>query len=72
VPANPVRFNDYWGRWTSDGVHGDPTTATAEKGKVLFEAAVSGLVSFIDEWREWPIAQRSDQHDRPTQRQIRW
>jgi creatinine amidohydrolase len=72
VPANPVRFNDYWGRWTQTGVHGDPTKATAEKGRVLFEAAVTGLLRFVDEWRTWPIADRSDQHTNPVQRQIRW
>jgi creatinine amidohydrolase len=68
----PVRFNDYWGRWTTAGVHGDPTAATAEKGEVLFEAAVSGLIEFIDEWRAWPIAERQDQHTGPVQSQIRW
>ena len=62
----PVRFNDFWGRWTKLGVHGDPTTATADKGQVIFEAAVSGLVEIVDELREWPIAERSDQHrDQP-------
>ena len=30
----PVRFNDFWGRWTKTGVHGDPRKATAEKGRV--------------------------------------
>jgi len=68
----PVRFNDYWGRWTKRGVHGDPTTATAEKGKVIFEAAVSGLIEVVDEWRAWPIAERSDQHAGPVQSRIRW
>ena len=68
----PVRFSDYWGRWTTKGVHGDPTAATAEKGKILFEAAVTGLVAFVDEWRAWPLAERSDQHAGPVQRQIRW
>jgi len=68
----PVRFNDFWGRWTKDGVHGDPTAATAEKGKVIFEAAVSGLIEIVDEWRAWPIAERSDQHTQPVQSQIRW
>jgi creatinine amidohydrolase len=68
----PVRFNDYWGRWTTCGVHGDPTAATAEKGKVLFEAAVSGLIEVMDEWRSWPIAERSDQHTQPVQSKIRW
>ena len=69
---HPVRFSDYWGRWTKTGVHGDPTTATPEKGKTIFEAAVSGLVSVVDEWRSWDIADRSDQHTNPIQAEIRW
>ncbi|MFN8445986.1 MAG: creatininase family protein [Caldilineaceae bacterium] len=72
VYSNPVRFNDYWGRWTNLGVHGDATTATAEKGKAIFEGAVSGLIEVVKEWRTWPIAERSDQHTNPVQKQIRW
>jgi creatinine amidohydrolase len=68
----PARFNDYWGRWTETGVHGDPTAATAEKGQIVFEAAVSGLVDLVAEWRSWPIEERSDQHTGPVQSQIRW
>jgi len=68
----PVRFNDYWGRWTTTGVHGDPTKATAEKGRVLFEAAVNGLIEVVDELRAWPIAQRQDMHRGPVQADIRW
>lgn len=68
----PVRFNDYWGRWTQTGVHGDPTKATAEKGKLLFEAAVTGLVDLVDELRAWPIENRRDMHSHPVQRDIRW
>jgi creatinine amidohydrolase len=68
----PVRFNDYWGRWTSLGVHGDARTATPEKGEVIFEAAVGALMEIVNEWREWPIAERMDQHAQPVQKQIRW
>jgi creatinine amidohydrolase len=68
----PVRFNDFWGRWTRTGVHGDPTKATAEKGKALFNAAVAGLVDLVDELRAWPIAERNDQHKQPVQADIRW
>ncbi len=68
----PVRFNDFWGRWTQTGVHGDPTKATAEKGRILFEAAVSGLVRLVDELRAWPIARRHDMHQGPVQADIRW
>ncbi len=70
--TNVVRFNDFWGRWTKTGVHGDPTKATAQKGKIIFEAAVTRLIEFVDEWRAWPIAERSDQHAQPVQSQIRW
>ncbi len=68
----PVRFNDYWGRWTQTGVHGDATKATAEKGQVIFEAAVDGLVRLVDELRAWPIADRQDMHQHPVQTEIRW
>ena len=68
----PVRFNDIWGRWTKKGIHGDPTSATAEKGKIVLEASVTGLIEIIDEWRQWPIAERSDQHEQPVQSNIRW
>ncbi len=68
----PVRFNDFWGRWTRTGVHGDPTKATAQKGQVLFEAAVSGLVDLVGELRVWPIARRQDMHSQPVQADIRW
>lgn len=67
-----IRFNDYWGRWSQLGVHGDPTVATAEKGKIIFEAAVEGLLDAIDELREWPIEERADMHENPTQKNIHW
>ena len=68
----PVRFNDFWGRWTQTGVHGDATKATAEKGRILFEAAVTGLVELVGELRAWPIAKRQDMHRGPVQADIRW
>lgn len=68
----PVRFNDYWGRWTRTGVHGDATKATAEKGRILFEAAVTGLVQLVDELRAWPIEKRVEMHESPVQAEIRW
>jgi len=67
-----VRFSDFWGRWTKVGVHGDPTTATAEKGKIIWEAVVTRLVEVVDELRAWPISQRSDQHAGPVQSRIQW
>ena len=68
----PVRFSDFWGRWTKTGVHGDPTKATAEKGRVIFEAAVNGLIELVAELRAWPIGKREDMHRGPVQSDIRW
>ena len=67
-----ARFNDYWSRWTDLGVHGDARTATAEKGKVIFETTVVRMLELVDEWRGWPIAQRRSFHDHPVQAQICW
>ena len=67
-----VRFNDYWGRWTKVGVHGDPTAATAATGKIIWEAVLSRLIELVDEFRAWPIAPRSDQHQQTVQSDIRW
>lgn len=67
-----VRFNDFWGRWTRTGVHGDPTAATAEKGKVIWEAILSRLIELVEEFRAWPIAPRSDQHANSPQSHIQW
>ncbi len=68
----PVRFSDFWGRWTQTGVHGDATKATAAKGRILFEAAVTGLMEVVKELRAWPIAERKDMHRGAVQRGIKW
>jgi creatinine amidohydrolase len=67
-----VRFNDYWSRWTKVGVHGDPTVATAEKGKVIWEAILGRMLELIDEFRAWPVASRNDLHAQPVQTAVRW
>jgi len=67
-----VRFNDYWSRWTDLGVHGDARPATAEKGEIIFETAVTRLLELVEEWRAWPIAARRDFHTNPVQDFIRW
>jgi creatinine amidohydrolase len=67
-----ARFNDYWSRWTDLGVHGDARPATAAKGEIIFETAVSRLLELAAEFRAWPIAERRDFHEAPVQRQIRW
>jgi len=44
----------FWSTWgvvpTKTGVYGDPTPATAETGRILFEAIVSGCADFMREY----------------------
>jgi len=68
----PVRFSDYWSRWTKTGVHGEPVAATTEKGKVIFEAAVIEMVNLVEEFQQWPLADRTDQHSHPVQDKVQW
>ena len=64
--ASPVMLMDWWSRFDRSGVIGDPTLATAEKGRRLWEAAVQGLIDFGIEFRGWSLKPRTDHHDRPT------
>ena len=67
-----VRFNDWWGRWTATGVHGDPRPATAAKGKVIWEAVLSGMQEAVRDLLDWPDQKRRDQHRLPVQSSVRW
>jgi creatinine amidohydrolase len=67
-----VRFNDYWGRWTKTGVHGDPTKATAAKGQRILEVILKHLSLWLEDYRTWPIEPRQDQHRKPPAREVRW
>ena len=60
----PVRMMDYWTRFSKSGVNGDPTLATAEKGKLIFEAVVSNFVKFAREFKARPMGERVDYHQK--------
>lgn len=50
--SGPVHFMEFWSQRSTTGVEGAPSLATAEKGKVILEAAITGLVEFGRWWRE--------------------
>jgi creatinine amidohydrolase len=59
----PLKLMPWWSSFSSSGVQGDPTAATEEKGRLLFEAAVAGICAFVEELRSIPIRPRRDRHD---------
>ncbi|MEO9263413.1 MAG: creatininase family protein [Candidatus Baltobacteraceae bacterium] len=58
----PLVMMEHWSSLTESGVMGDPTKATAEKGRKLLDAAANGIVELIDEMRARPPAVRKDHH----------
>lgn len=58
----PLVMMEPWSSLTESGVMGDPTKATAEKGRTLLEAAAGGIVELIDELRRREPARRKDHH----------
>jgi creatinine amidohydrolase len=62
MKSSPVVMMDIWSRFSKSGVVGDPTLATKEKGKLVFEAVVEGLMAFIREFKTYERGNRKDLH----------
>lgn len=62
VGDGPLVMMEHWSALSASGVMGDPTKATAEKGKRLLAAAAAGLVELVDELRARRTAVRVDHH----------
>jgi creatinine amidohydrolase len=58
----PLTMMEPWSALSESGVMGDPTKASAEKGRKLLDAAANGIVELIDELRARKIAVRKDHH----------
>ncbi|MBI1898826.1 MAG: creatininase family protein [Acidobacteria bacterium] len=59
---SPVFFQEFFSRYSRTGTSGDPTKATAEKGRRFVEGAVERMVRLIGELREREIRPRVDHH----------
>jgi len=62
--ANAVAMNEYWSTVSETGTWGDPTVATADKGRMIVEAGAAELVAIIRELKQRPIDARRP-HQRP-------
>jgi len=62
LEGSPVLLMDHWTRFSKSGVVGDPTLATAEKGRIIFEAVVEALLRLVREFKNRPRGERTDYH----------
>ncbi|UCH01688.1 MAG: creatininase family protein [Candidatus Bathyarchaeota archaeon] len=52
----------YWSTRSKTGTVGDPTSATQEKGEAWIEAAITGLIGILREFKTFEIRDRIDHH----------
>ncbi len=57
-------WQDWWSRFSAEGVCGDASVATKEFGELLFETTVTRFVEMLREFRTLPIRDRVDHHQR--------
>jgi creatinine amidohydrolase len=64
TPVGPAMYVGWMGAMGGDkyGIMGDPTVATAEKGRQWLNIAVENLAKFIPEWKNMPINPIVDHH----------
>lgn len=61
-PSGPVHMMRHWSTLSKTGVMGDPTKASAEKGRAWLDAAIEGLRGIIREFYGMVITDRVDHH----------
>ena len=57
-----LSWQDWWSRMSESGICGDPTVATADFGRTLFETTVANFVRFVREFRTIPVRPRRNHH----------
>jgi creatinine amidohydrolase len=57
-----VFMMEYWSTLSKTGVMGDATKGTAEKGRIIVDSIVGGIVNVVDELRKRPFRSRIDHH----------
>ncbi|MEW5974924.1 MAG: creatininase family protein [Acidobacteriota bacterium] len=62
LEGSPVLMMDQWTRFSKSGVYGDPTLATAAKGKHVFDAVVAAFLRLVREFKNRPRGEQTDYH----------
>jgi creatinine amidohydrolase len=63
--AGPVKLGYWTSADTPHGAIGQPTLATAEKGRALYESSLENFVEFVRRFRNRPVPVRTEHHSIP-------
>jgi creatinine amidohydrolase len=61
-----LKVMPWWSSFSRTGVHGDPTKATAEKGRRLLDAAVEECIGYVRELRSMKLPERREPRELPS------
>jgi creatinine amidohydrolase len=60
-----LKVVEWTSTYTPQGVVGQATLGTAEKGRIVVEEATLRLIQFVEAFQDWPDPQRHDHHTTP-------
>ncbi|GAB4463552.1 MAG: creatininase family protein [Anaerolineae bacterium] len=63
--SSALKVVEWTSTYTPQGVMGQATLATPQKGEIIVEEAVSRLIQFVDVFQNWPEPERRDHHLKP-------
>ncbi|MEX0832842.1 MAG: creatininase family protein [Actinomycetota bacterium] len=62
----PLKLMPWWSSFSKTGVQGDPTKATAEKGKAWLDTGVAEVLAYTREVRSKPLPNRGNPKEAPS------
>lgn len=60
-----MNVTEWTSTYTPQGVMGQATLATAEKGRIVVDESANQLIRFVEKFRRWSEPERRDHHTRP-------
>ncbi len=62
VESSPLLLMDRWSRFSKTGVVGDPTVASVDKGKRIFDFCVERIIELVGDFKRLKRKPRIDHH----------
>jgi len=62
IESSPLHLMDWWSRQSKTGVVGNPTVASADKGKRIFDMCVERIIELIRDFKRLSRKPRIDHH----------
>lgn len=62
VESSPLQLMDWWSRFSKTGVVGEPTVASVDKGKKIFDVCVERIIGLVRDLKQLKRKPRVDHH----------